>query len=173
MSQWGQALVTLGFLIAVFLAGYGARAGLSRLRRRRRLLGQSRGRLFYAGRRIAVAEADERDAPAAPMAFDRERLAGDLDRLGRHVEELRALYAGQQELCAAARGDLATAAERFQASVEQTRALTASLNERLDAAQRLQVDLEQVMARLRKRAKVGDEAVLPFKVRQRRLSERK
>jgi len=173
MSQWGQALVTLGFIVVIFMAGYGARAGLSRLRRRHRMPGQSRGRLFYAGRRIAVADENEHDAPAAPVSFDRERLAGDLDRLSRHVDELRELFAGQRALSDAARGDLAAAADQFEASVEQTRALTASLNERLDAAQRLQVELEQMMARLRKRAKDGDEAVLPFKGRQRRLSERK
>jgi len=51
--------------------------------------------------------------------------------------------------------------------------LTKSLNERLDAAQRLQLDFEQMISRLRKRGKDGDEEVLPFKVRQRRLSERK
>lgn len=173
MSQGSQVLVALVFVVAVFLAGYGFRAGLSRLRRHRRLLRQSGGRLFYAGRRMAVAEDEGPDAPAAPMSLDRERLAADLDRLEQHIEELRALYAGQQALCAAARGDLASAAERFQASVEQTRDLTASLNERLDAAQRLQVDLEQVMARLRKRGKEGDEAVLPFKTGQRRVPDRK
>jgi hypothetical protein len=173
MSQWGQALVTLGFLIVVFLAGYGARAGLSRLRRRRRLVGRTHGRLFYAGRRIVAPDEDEPDLTSAPMTVDRERLAGDLDRLGRHVDELRAVFAGQQALSEAARGDLASAADQFQASVEQTRALTTSLNERLDAAQRVQADLEEMMARLRKRAKGGDEAVLPFKGRQRRLSERK
>jgi hypothetical protein len=175
MSQWGQALVTLGFLVVVFLAGYGARAGLSWLRRRRRLLHKTGGggRLFYAGRRIVVPD-DEEPAPAnAPMTHDQERLAGDLDRLGRHVDELRALFAGQQALSEAARGDLASAADQFQASVEETRSLTASLTERLDAAQRLQADFEQVMARLRKRAKDGEEGVLTFKVRQRRLSERK
>jgi len=173
MSQWGQALVTLGFLVAVFLAGYGARAGLSRLRRKRRLPGQTGGRLFYAGRRIAVSDEEAPDLAATPMAYDRERLAGDLDRLGRHVDELRALYAGQRALSEAARGDLSSAADQFQISVDQTRALTTSLNERLDVAQRLQADLEQMMARARKRAKDSDEAVLAFKVRQRRLSERK
>lgn len=173
MSQWGQALVTLGFLIVMFLAGYGARAGLSRLRRRRRSPGRTSGRLFYAGRRTVVADEDDLDMPGAPMAYDRERLAGDLDRLGRHVDELRALFAGQQALSEAARGDLVSAADQFQISVEQTRALTLSLNERLDAAQRLQADLEQIMVRARKRAKDGDDAVLAFKARQRRLSERK
>lgn len=173
MSQWGQALLAFGFIGLIFMAGYGARAALSRLRRHRGMFGPRHGRLIYAGRRMTVAERTELELPALPATHDSERLATDLGRLGEYVDELRSLFNDQRAMCDAARNDLATAAERFRASVEQTRALTTSLNDRLDAAQRLQLDFEQMISRLRKRGKDGDEAVLPFKVRQRQLSERK
>ncbi len=77
-------------------------------------------------------------------------------------------------MCGAARMDLSKATEAFRASVEQTQALTKTLTDRLDAAQRLQVDFEQMLVRLRKRGKTGtQEAVLPFSARQRRLTEQK
>jgi hypothetical protein len=175
MSQLEQALVALGFVIVVFMAGYGARAALSRLRRLRRSRHRGHGRLFYAGRRISVADySAEPNRAAGRATVDSERLEGDLKRLGEHVEALRALYAEQQAMCGAARSDLTKATDYFRVSVEQTQALTKSLTERLDVAQRLQLDFEQMMSRLRKRTKDGgQEAVLPFKVRQRRLSEHK
>ena len=174
MGQFGQVLLALGFIVLVFMAGYGARAALSRLRRQRGAFGRRHGRLIYAGRRVSVPESGDEKAPVPlTAAHDNERLSTDLNRLGDYVDELRALFADQQTMCDAARGDLAAAAERFRASVEQSRALTVSLTERLDAAQRLQVDFEQMVTRLRKRGKDGGDAVLPFKVRQRRLSERK
>jgi hypothetical protein len=175
MSQLEQALVALGFVIVVFMAGYGARAALSRLRRWRRSRHRGHGRLFYAGRRLSVSDYSAEPSRAAGRAtVDGERLEADLRRLGEHVEALRALYAEQQAMCGAARSDLSKATDYFRVSVEQTQALTKSLTERLDVAQRLQLDFEQMMSRLRKRAKDGgQEAVLPFKVRQRRLSEQK
>jgi ABC-type transporter Mla subunit MlaD len=174
MGQLGQLLLALGFIVLVFMAGYGARAALSRLRRQRGSFGRRHGRLIYAGRRVSVPDSEEAQSPVLlTAAQDNERLASDLNRLGDYVDELRTLFTDQQAMCNAARSDLATAAERFRASVEQSRALTVSLNERLDAAQRLQVDFEQMVSRLRKRGKDGGDAVLPFKVRQRRLSERK
>ena len=174
MGPLGQLLLALGFIVLVFMAGYGARSALSRLRRQRGSVGGRHGRLIYAGRRVSVPDPAEQTAPVHLTAtHDSARLTSDLNRLGDYVEELRTLFTDQQAMCDAARSDLAAAAERFKASVEQSRALTISLNERLDAAQRLQVDFEQMVSRLRKRGKDGDDAVLPFKVRQRRLSERK
>jgi len=174
MGQVGQLLVALGFIVLVFMAGYGARAALSRLRRQGGPFGRGGGRLIYAGRRISVPQTDDSKAPiVSTSSHDNERLNADLNRLGDYVSELRTMFAKQQTMCDAARSDLAAAAERFRASVEQSRALSASLNDRLDAAQRLQGDFEQILVRLRKRGKDGGDAVLPFKVRQRRLSERK
>ena len=171
MSQLEQALLALGFIVVVFLAGYAARAALGRLRRRRRSRPSGQGRLFYAGRRISIPEDADHGAAMAASGFDGERLETDLQRLSEHVDALRSLYTEQEAMYGAARGDLAKATEGFRTSVEQTQALTKSLTERLDAAQRIQQDFEQMLVRLRKRSKDGgEEAVLPFKVRQQRLT---
>jgi hypothetical protein len=171
---FGQAFLALGFIVIVFLAGYAFRAALSRLRRLRGSRRRGRGRLFYASRREPGHALTETTIAGGHLTADTERLETDLTRLGKHVDTLRALYAEQQEMCGAARSDLTKATEHFRASVEQTQTLTKTLTERLDAAQRLQVEFEQMMSKLRKRTRGGDEeAVLPFKVRQRRLSEQK
>jgi len=174
MSQLGQAFLALGFVVIVFLAGYAFRAALSRLRRLRGSRRRGSGRLFYAGRRELGHNSTETTIAAVHSTADTERLETDLTRLGQYVDTLRALYADQKEMCGAARSDLTKATEHFRASVEQTQALTKTLTERLDAAQRLQGEFEQMMSKLRKRTKDGgEEAVLPFKVRQQRLSEQK
>ena len=170
-----QVLLMLGFLVVVFMAGYAARAARSYLRRLRRSRRHGHGRLFYAGRRVSVPDEEEAEAPPAIRpSFDSQRLEADLERLGAHVEALRALFAEQQAMCGAARTDLARATDSFRMSVEQTQVLTKTLTDRLDAAQRLQADFEQMLVRLRKRGKAGEQAaVLPFKVRQRRMTEQK
>jgi hypothetical protein len=176
MEGLHQALLALGFIVIVFLAGYGARAARSKIRRwrgaRRR---GAHGRLFYAGRRISAPEAAElTDMTPTPSTFDGERLAADLNRFGECLSALRTVYAEQHALSRTARADLASATELFRASLEQTQALTTALADRLDAAQRLQFEFEEMISRLRKRAKDGTtEAVLPFKVRHKRMSEQK
>jgi hypothetical protein len=172
MSQLGQAILAIGFIVIVFIAGYALRAALSRLRRTRGSRSRGRGRLVYAGRRMSSSVSTETKTSPIGLTADSERLGTDLTRLGQHVDTLRALYTEQQAMCGAARSDLTKATEHFRTSVEQTQALAKTLTERLDTAQQLQVEFEQMMSKLRKRTKGGgEEAVLPFKVRQRRLSE--
>lgn len=170
MSQLNQALLALGFILAVFLAGYGFRAALSRLRRLRGSRRGRHGRLFYAGRRAPP----DPGRLAPPATIDVHRIEADIKRLGEHVDRLRALYGEQQAMSSAARSDLSKATDYFRASVEQTQALTKTLSERLEVAERLQLDFEEMVARLGKPGKDGPpEAVVPFKARRRRVTEQK
>src|SRR5690606_7707962 len=112
MSQLDQALLALGFILAVFLAGYGFRAALSRLRRLRGSRRGRHGRLFYAGRRAPPDPSRSAGSQGqARPTIDVHRIEADIKRLGEQVETLRALFGEQQAMSSAARGDLSKATD--------------------------------------------------------------
>lgn len=171
-----------GIVIAVFLAGYGVRDWVSRIRRRRtkqmrKNLRKVRPENFRKDRdsedmspEVAAAQV----VSVLPTAAVNDQFGRDVGRLGDHVETLRALFEQEQSIHHEVRADLVQATERFRALAEQTRTLNNALMERLNAMERAQIEFERTVSGLRKTAKEGGStAGMPFTFRQPRLTEQK
>ena len=169
-------------VFAVFLAGYGVREWVSRLRRRRtkqmrKNLRKVRPEKFRTDRDNADLSPEMAAAQVVsvlPTAAGNDQFGRDVGRLGDHVDTLRALFEQEQSIHHEVRADLAQATERFRALAEQTRTLNNALIERLNAMERAQIEFERTVSGLRKSMKDGGSAAgMPFTFRQPRLTEQK
>ena len=157
-------------VLAVFLAGYGVREWVSRIRRRRtkqlrKNLRKVRPEKFRAEQRTEQQTADLSPEAAAaqvvsvlPTAAVNDQFGRDISRLGDYVESLQTLFEQEQSIHRDVRAELAQATERFRALAEQTRTLNNALIERLNAMESM---------------KEGPQAGMPFTFRQPRLTEQK
>jgi hypothetical protein len=170
------------FALAVFLAGYGAREWVSRIRRRRtkqmrKNLRKVRPENFRTDRNAAEVTPEAAAAQVVsvlPAAAVNDQFGRDVGQLGDHVDTLRALFEQEQSIHHEVRADLAQAAERFRALAEQTRTLNNALIERLNSMERAQIEFERTVSGLRKSMKDGgSQAGMPFTFRQPRLTEQK
>ena len=169
-------------VVAVFLAGYGLREWVSRLRRRRtkqlrKNLRKVRPEKFRTSRDnadISPETAAAQVISVLPTAAVNDQFGRDVGRLGDHVDTLRTLFEQEQSIHHEVRADLAQATERFRALAEQTRTLNNALIERLNAMERAQIEFERTMSGLRKSVKDGGPTTgIPFTFRQPRLTEQK
>ena len=169
-------------VFAVFLAGYGVRDWVSRIRRRRtkqmrKNLRKVRPEKFRQDRdkedespEVAAAQV----VSVLPTAAVNDQFGRDVGRLGDQVDTLKSLFEQEQSIHHEVRADLAQATERFQALAEQTRTLNNALIERLNAMERAQIEFERTVSGLRKSMKESGSATgMPYAFRQPRLTEQK
>jgi DNA repair exonuclease SbcCD ATPase subunit len=171
-------------VFAVFLAGYGVREWVSRIRRRRtkqmrKNLRKVRPEKFRTDQQTQIADLSPEAAAAQvvsvlPAAAVNDQFGRDIGRLGDYVENLQTLFEQEQSIHRDVRAELAQATERFRALAEQTRTLNNALIERLNAMERAQIEFERTVSGLRKSMKDGGpQAGMPFTFRQPRLTEQK
>ena len=175
-------MVAAGLAFAVFLAGYGVREWISRLRRRRtkqmrknlRKVRPEKFRSDPASIDLTPEAAAAQVVSVLPSAAVNDQFGRDIGRLGDHVDTLRSLFEQEQSIHRDVRAELAQATERFRALAEQTRTLNNALIERLNAMERAQIEFERTVSGLRKTMKDGgSQPGMPFTFRQPRLTEQK
>jgi hypothetical protein len=175
-------MVAAGLALGVFLAGFGLREWISRLRRRRtkqmrknlRKVRPERFRNDSAAVDLTPEAAAAQVVSVLPTAAVNDQFGRDVGRLGDHVDTLRTLFEQEQTIHRDVRGELAQATERFRALAEQTRTLNNALIERLNAMERAQIEFERTVTGLRKTMKEGgSQPGMPFTFRQPRLTEQK
>ena len=175
-------LFAAAIVVAVFLAGYGLREWVSRLRRRRtkqmrKNLRKVRPEKFKADQDAVDINPEAAAAQVVsvlPTAAVNDQFGRDVGRLGDYIDNLRTLFEQEQAIHHDVRAELAQATERFRALAEQTRTLNNALIDRLNSMERAQIEFERTVSGLRKTMKDGgSQPGMPFTFRQPRLSEQK
>jgi DNA repair exonuclease SbcCD ATPase subunit len=169
-------------VLAVFLAGYGVRAWVSKLRRHRtkelrknlRKVRPEKFRLNHKVEDLPPEAAAAQVVSVLPAAAVNDQFGRDIGRLGDYIENLQALFEQEQTIHRDVRAELTQATERFRALAEQTRTLNNALIERLNSMERAQIEFERTVSGLRKGMKEGGSPQgMPFTLRQPRLTEQK